>query len=149
MGHYVHIHVCFACDTNEGVAELAKKHLPNLADNSDGERAAIWFLEALSTRTGNNPGPKGGLSLWGMIGNYTRVDTFCEVLKPFWRDLLSGAVDGGPCDHERVMVFEEVEQSEAPNAYEIGWVNPHQENRGERELFIKKHERLPFSWQQF
>lgn len=27
MGHYVHLHVCFACDYNDPVAALAKKHL--------------------------------------------------------------------------------------------------------------------------
>lgn len=128
MGWYVHLHVCFACDTNEGVAGLAKKHLPSVSDDSDGERAARWFLEALSTRTGNNPGPKGGLSLWGIVGNYTKAETFCEALRPFWMDLLNG-VDGGPLDFERVLVFEEQEQSDAANAYEIGWDEPDSKTR--------------------
>ena len=145
MGWYVHLHVCFACDTNEGVAAAAKKHLPSIVDDGDGERAARWFLEALAERTGNNPGPKGGLSLWGIVGNYTQADRFCECLRPFWEELLSG-VDGGPCDHERVLVFEEPEQSEAANAYEIGWDDPHSKSR---QLKITHHSRLPFSWRQF
>lgn len=146
MAWDVHIHVCFSCNENEGVAALALKHLPSIKDEGDGERAAIWFLKSLSTRTGGNFGPKGGLSLWGMTGNYTKVNTFCEILRPFWIDLLS-KVEGGPCNHERVIVFEEQEQTEAATAYEIGWDDPHEP--ATRQLFIRKHERLPFSWQQF
>lgn len=145
MGWYVHIHVCFACDRNEGVAALARTHRPTIEDESDGHRAAGWFLDDLATRTGENRGPKGGLSLWGMVGNYTQAETFCECLRPFWVDLLSD-IDGGPCSHERVIVFEEPEQKEAATAYEIGWDDPHS---AARTLMIKKHESLPFSWQQF
>jgi len=145
MGSYVHIHVCFACDANEGVAKLAKKYLTTLVDNSDGERAARWFLESLSTRTGKNHGPKGGLSLWGIVGNYTNADVFCESLKGFWEELLSGNIDGGPCYFERVIVFEEPEQSDAANAFEIGWDEP---EKSDRKLSIKQYLRLPFSWQQ-
>lgn len=144
MAWDVHIHVCFPCDRNEAVAELAKKHLPSIASEDDGPREARWFLESLSTRAGNNPGPKGGLSLWGMVGNHTRAEAFCECLKPFWTDLLS-EVDGGPLDFEHVIVFEEQEQSEAANAYEIMWDDPHEDDR---KLVIKKHDRLPFGWQQ-
>lgn len=146
MAWDVHIHVCFACNQNEGVAALAAKCLPTITDASDGERAAIWFLTDLSKRTGENFGPKGGLSLWGMTGNYTHADRFCEVLRPFWIDLLS-EIEGGPCNHERVIVFEEPEQSEAATAYEIGWDEPYE--RETRQLFIRKHEQLPFSWMQF
>jgi len=149
MSWNVHLHVCFPCNANEGVAELAKKHQPALLDKSDGEHAAIWFLDALSARTGKNFGPRGGLSLWGMVGNYTKADEFCESLKPFWSDLLSGEINGGPCAHERIMVFEEQEQTEAANVYEIGWTDSDTENKEARKLFIKKHERMPFSWQQF
>lgn len=145
MGWYVHIHVCFACNKNEGVAALAKKHRPSIADDSDAHRAAGWFLDDLAERTGENRGPKGGLSLWGMVGNYTEVEAFCDCLKPFWIDLLS-EVEGGPCNHERIIVFEEPEQREAATAYEIGWDDPGSEVRS---LIIKKHESLPFSWQQF
>jgi hypothetical protein len=150
MGWYVHIHVCFSANGNEAVAELARKHRPLIQDEDDGHRAVMWFLDDLSKRTGSNPGPKGGLSLWGMIGNYTKVDTFCEVLRPFWEDLLSGNdMRGddwdGPCSHDHIIVFEEQEQSEAATAYEIGWDDNDGENR---KLFIKKHERLPFTWMQ-
>ena len=66
MAWDVHIHVRFDCNQNEGVAALAAKCLATITDASDGERAAIWFLTDLSKRTGENFGPKGGLSLWGM-----------------------------------------------------------------------------------
>lgn len=141
MAWDVHIHVCFPCDANDGVAELAKKHRPSIVDDSDGSRAAGWFLDDLSLRAGANRGTKGGLSLWGMVGNYTGVDTFCEVLKPFWLELLSGQVIDGPCDHEHVVVFEEQEQRQAATAYEI--------KRYDGEVVITAHSRLPFSWMQF
>lgn len=149
MGWYVHIHVCFACDRNAGVAILAKKHLAILNEahvsQDDGGREAVWFLADLSQRGGGNSGQKGGLSLWGMVGNYTRVDVFCETLLPFWRDLLSGQIDNGPCDHERVIVFEEQEQREAATAYQIGWDDHYSPTR---QMVITKYKNLPFSWMQ-
>ncbi len=142
MGFYVHIHVCFACDSNDGVAELAAKHaaaFPPCVPN-DSSRYARWFLDDLAKRTGGNDGPKGGLSMWGMVGNYTRVDEFCEELRPFWKDLLQG-VEGGPCGHEHVLVFEEKEQTERAIAYEISL------DEDTEELSIKRHE-CPFTWMQ-
>lgn len=63
MGHYVHLNVCFACDTNDAVAELAKKHMPP----DDGNHEARWFLQTLAERTGANPRPKAGLCTWGIF----------------------------------------------------------------------------------
>jgi len=138
MGHYVHINVCFACDKNEGVAALAEKHLPETEEC----REAKWFLEDLAKRTGNNPGPKGGLSTWGMVGNYTDEEEFVEVLRPFWKDLLSD-VDEGPCSFEHVLVFVEHEQTERATAFEI-----YRDDDDDAEtLTVKKHE-CPFSWMQ-
>lgn len=148
MGLYVHIHVCFACDRNDGVAALAAKHLATLGGPGsldDGDREAAWFLADLAQRTGGNSGPKGGLSLWGMVGNYTQVDRFCERLLPFWRELLGEKIDGGPCDFERVLVFEEREQREAATAYQIGWDDP---DSDARQIVIVKRDNLPFSWMQ-
>lgn len=141
MGHNVHIHVCFACDENEGVAKLAGKHLEGVSDCLE----AKWFLEDLSGRTGRNPGPKGGLSVWGMVGNYTDGDEFVEVLKPFWRELLDGVLNG-PLDFEHIMVFVEHEQSERAFAYEIAvnqdnWPGPN------GALEVTKHV-CAFSWRQ-
>jgi len=141
MGFYVHIQVSFACDENEGVAALAKKHLPTIGNDAPD---AVLFLEALASRTGRNAGPKGGLSLWGMIGNYTSGDDFVEALRPFWGDLLSG-VAGGPRWFERVVVFVEREQRNSPTAYQIGFDDPDSPNRV---IAIQKHELLPFSWGQ-
>lgn len=138
MGYYVHIHVAFACDTNEGVAALAKKHLLTIGDDCNEAR---WFLEALSGRTGNNPGPKGGLSLWGIIGNYSDGEKFVEVLKSFWTELLTGEIDGGPCSHENIVVMVEREQTEWAEAIQIGCEDG--------KLEIKRCERLPFAWMQY
>lgn len=96
-------------------------------------------------RTGPNPGPKGGLSLWGMIGANTDVGAFCEGLKPFWAALLAG-VEGGPHGFERIVVLAEVEQSEAATAYQIGWDDNESKSR---RLTIKQCPNLPFAWGQY
>lgn len=144
MAYDVHLHVSFACDKNEGVAALAAKHLPRLAQQgvalNVSYREAVWFLEDLAGRTGINRGPKGGLSLWGMVVNGAVVEDFVAVLGAFWTELLSGELDGGPLDFERVVVFEEQEQSEAATAYEI--------RVEDNALTIKKSGDLPFSWAQ-
>ena len=138
MGHYVHLTVCFACDTNEGVAALAKEHMPP----EDGSREARWFLQALAERTGNNPGPKGGLSTWGIVGNYTDKDEFVETLRPFWKALLSDP-EGGPCSFEHILIFVEHEQTERATAIEIFL----DDDENKDSLIVKKHE-CPFAWMQ-
>lgn len=137
MAHCVHIHVCFKCTNNEPIAALAQKHLSSMLSKDD--REPKWFLEDLSKRTGTNPGPKGGLSLWGMVGNYTHVDKFVEVLRPFWEELLREYI-GDICDHEHILVFEEQEQREKTTAYEI-FLDP-------VNLIVKVHE-CPFAFMQF
>lgn len=143
MGWYVHLHVCFAAGRNEGVAGVARRHLKSL---SAVEGEAWSFLDDLSRRVGANPGPKGGLSLWGIVGNRTDAERFVEVLRPFWAELLSGAVENGPCSHEHVMVFYEEEGSEAANAIEIGWDD---EDSATRQIVAAHHRKLPFSWRQY
>jgi len=108
----------------------------------DGIREAVWFLADLSKRTGSNPGPKGGLSLWGMVGNYTDAEAFVNVLRPFWADLL--AVEGAePFDYERIVVFEEREQSERASAYEIRLAG-----KKNGSVSVKKIDDLGFAWMQ-
>lgn len=145
MGYYVHIHVVFACDNNEGVAQLAKKHI---AEADDLEPHAEWFLHDLSERHGNNPGRKGGLSLWGGVGNHVDSDRFIETLKPFWTELLH-EVPGGPLDHEHIMVFIEAEGTEHTTAYEIFLARDDLGDASEPfgELVIKKH-KCPFAFMQ-
>lgn len=143
MGLYVHIHVAFACDENEPVAALAKKHRPLIGDEDDGMRAAQWFLDDLSERAGSNRGPKGSLSLWGMIGNYTTVDSFVDVLRPFWAELLRSEA-GGICDFEHILVFGEREQTERTTAWEI-YLDDSKWPPGP--LIVKKHE-CPFTFMQ-
>ena len=143
MSFHVHLHVCFTCDTNDGIAKLAGHHLGTLQDQREKWYARA-FLQTLSQRTGQNPGPKGGLSLWGMIINGKgEAGRFVELLKPFWADLLSESVEGGPCGFEHILVFYEEEQSGAANAYEIFWDD---EDSPERQLIIRHHQRLPFAW---
>ena len=137
MGYYVHLNVVFSCDENNGVAALAIKHLPSQSTMNETR----WFLEDLAVRSGINRGPKGGLSLWGIVGNYSNGDEFCEALRPFWIDLLRG-VPGGPLGFEHVLVFCEPEQSERATAFEIIY---HEESDT---VEILKHEDLPFRWGQ-
>lgn len=165
MGHYVHLSVIFACDQNDAVADLAKRHLTRCAEShapkpgcdicSDGYEARA-FLTALSERSGGNPGPKGGLSLWGMIGNYTNGESFVEALRPFWYDLLMGDREhgdawGGPLDHEHILVFVEHEQSEQAEAFEIFLEETDTvqfPRRYTSNLIVRHHENLPFAWHQ-
>lgn len=144
MAFKVHIHVCFACDDNTPIAVLARDALEVFDSEEDGAREAKWFLESLASRSGTNPGPKGGLSFWGLVGNYTDADRFVDVLRPFFRNVL-GDSDGGPCSHERILVFSEREQSEAATCHEIFW----EDDNTREKLVVRKHEQLPFSWMQF
>jgi hypothetical protein len=143
----VHIHVCFGCDENEPVAALGKEFIERIewhrhSDTGgihDGAREARWFLEALAERTGGNPGPKGGLSLWGMVGNYTKADVFVDILLPFWEALFERQ-PGGFLDHEHILVFEEAEQTERTIAFEI--------MREAGAVVVKRHD-CPFAFMQF
>ena len=115
MSYIVRLHVAFECDDNAPVAELAAKHLH--LGVADGDADATYFLSYLATRTGTNPGPKGGLSLWGIRGNYSNGSRFCDILIPFWKELGSG--DQSPYEGTNVLVFEEAEQSAGLTVYEV------------------------------
>jgi len=110
-----------------------------------GRAYARDYLRALAKRTGLNPGPKGGLSLWGMVVNGDNsADDFVEELRSFWVDLLSMDGDnGGPSSFEHVLIFYQGEDADAANAYEVCWDDHYSPNR---QLLIKHHQRLPFSW---
>ena len=139
MAWDVHLHVCFPCCDNNPVAKLATQFLPSVAGDRDAEN----FLKDLASRSGHNKGYKGGLSLWGYVGNHSDGDRFVDILRPFWLALFEYGRDEGDqivLDFERVLVFVEEEQSERAIAYEIGL-------DGEV-LKINKHE-CPFSWGQY
>ncbi len=136
MGHYVHLSIIMACDKNEPVAELAKKHLEKL----DACKESRWYLEDLSNRKGNNTGPKGGLSMWGIVGNHTCIDKFIEDLTPFFIELYD--TQAGPFQFEHIIIFSEHEQIEQATAHEISY------NKENKKLNVKEH-RLPFAWMQF
>jgi hypothetical protein len=146
MGLYVHLSVVFSCSLNDLVADIAEKHFANLPPEAPDE--ARMFLAELAHRSGPNPGSKGGLSLWGIVGNYTSPDEFVHSLAPFWEDILADhSYDDvpwyGPSHQEHVIVFFETEQARRAQCYEIGWDNPESENRT---MVYKLHEDLPFSW---
>ncbi|MBX6168871.1 MAG: hypothetical protein IRY84_14690 [Thermobispora bispora] len=144
MGFYVLLSVVFPCDRNDGVAALARRHLRNLGPDAPLE--AQWFLQDLGERSGENPGPKGGLSLWGIVGNHTRPHDFASALTPFWLDAYF--TPGGPLRHERIIVFYEFEQSEEANAIEI-CLEDEDADRAAARLSMRTHPGLPFAWGQY
>jgi hypothetical protein len=141
MGWYVHLHVCFSCCENEPVAVLAKKHLENTKVETEEAR---WFLEDAAERTGENPGPKGGLFLWGIVGNHTNVEQFVEDLLLFWRDLYD---EGAVFSFERIIVFEEQEQSEQAKAHEISFIEKVDNSNLPYGVVVKKYD-CQFTWMQ-
>ncbi|KKN81427.1 hypothetical protein LCGC14_0320400 [marine sediment metagenome] len=153
MAFDVHLSITFACDDYNEIHPTVEKHLPEVrkavefSQHRDGAVEAQRFLEDLLKRKGDGHcGHKGGLCTWGVVGNYTNTERFVDVLKPFWKDLLTGIdrPDGGsPSDFEHVIVFYEKEQSERAHCYDI-WV----ERVDDQELKIVHH-KLPFCWGQF
>ena len=141
MGWYTHLSVIMPCDDNDIVAKIAKESLP-LLDKEFGSREADWYLEELSKRSGSNPGPKGGLSLWGMVSNHADGEAFCKTLIPFWDKVISE--EGGPLYFESVNVFYEEEQSEATIVFEIR--RKGREMDGEIEII--NHGCMPFQFHQ-
>lgn len=137
MSYSVHLSVVFSCNHNDEVAKIARRHLSAAGDN----REACAFLEDLAKRTGVNPGPNGGLSLWGIVGNYTDADEFVDVLRPFWRDLLSGDYVDGPGRDAHVIVFAEPEEAGRAIAFEVAL------DKATGEVVADKHT-LPFAWMQ-
>jgi len=159
----VHLSVVFNCDENEPVALLAKRYMelfkiepvennwPKYEYNQEYDKyyskEVGWFLSDLSKRTGHNWGPKGGLSMWGTVGNFTNPDDFIGCLKEFWFDLLSSQ-DCGPANFEHVIIFYEQEQSEQAKCYEI-YLNPKKRNKYTLEDLVVKQHDLPFCWNQY
>jgi hypothetical protein len=107
--------VAFVCPDNDPVAVLAKQHLAALPPpTEDGHGEARDFLEALAGRSGPTLGTKGGMSVWGTVGNYVRPDAFIAALAPFWEDLLPQMPS-----ERRVMVFSETEQREVARVFSV------------------------------
>jgi hypothetical protein len=77
--------ISFRCDHNDAIAPIAQRYREQLdAAIMDLEAyEAAWFLEALAERSGDNPGPKGGMSVWGMVTNKLNAADVVHVLKPF------------------------------------------------------------------
>jgi hypothetical protein len=146
MDFDVHLHVCFPCDDNTPLAGLSKRHLDS-AKHRSACSEAICFLEDLSNRTGKNKGPKGGLCLWGIVGNHSDVPQFIFDLMPFWIDLLMSGADGLPHPSEHIVIIWENEQSKKSQAVELfqdeEWLN----TKAIAKLSIKYHE-LPFCFNQ-
>ena len=140
MSHDVHLHVCIPACGNDGVAQAAVAFL-QAHDLSDCPEA-VWFLKDLSARTGDNRGPRGGVILWGTVGNYTDEYIFTGCLFSFWEELLSGVADG-PLPHKHILVFSEHETMERAIAQEIFW------DEDEPSMLNMVTHDCPFSFGQF
>ena len=147
VANYILLSVCFPCDLNEPIAQIAQS-IPadELCD------PAQQFLRELSTRTGKNPGGKGGLCQWGIVGSGFKPLVFVQELMPFWRALLSQeGEDSSPDPASRVIVFSEKEQIDEAEAFEIGWFNDSGGWGGswdaeKRDRIHIRHHDLPFAW---
>src|SRR4051794_21028123 len=99
MSFDVELLVTFRCSQLDGVAALARNHLPLVQPVAVERKCpeAVVFLEELAGRAGvADRGPKNGVTAWTHGGNYTEPDKFVECLRPFWDDLLRYPVEGGP-----------------------------------------------------
>ncbi len=123
------------------LAAIAKECLPMVSEDRDAEN----FLKDLSERTGINKGYKGGLSLWGYVGNHSVGERFVDVLRPFWYAVFKAKDEDGDeailLSHEHILVFVEEEQSEQAQAYEI--------MLDDADTLVIKHHQCPFSWGQY
>lgn len=147
MGHYVHLHVAFNCGSSEEqLAKAAAQHLASLPVNDAGYPANLeagWYLKFLSGGQGIYPGPKGTLSIWGVVGNYTLGDEFVEALRPFFREVLKEVI----APHRHICVFYEPEQSERCTVFEI-FLEELPEGERFGDLVVKRHEDMPFAFMQ-
>ena len=90
------ITVSFEVSKMEVLKEIARKYtvlMKSYADSdesgSEYDRDAHRFLEYAAEGQGIGMGPKGDMFTWGSVGNYTSVETFVDVLMPFWGELYS------------------------------------------------------------
>ena len=162
MSTYNQTIVSFNCSNNEAVAVLAREHM-RILDSSSEYSECLLFLRDLAQRSGENPGLKGGISLWGTVGRLHDTINFINGLKGFWYHLLASELDGGPTFSDKVIVFYEREGSHQAHCFEIGFAENDQfslsdfvaENGrppdasilGEiAPALVIKHHDLPFAW---
>jgi len=136
VGHYVHISVVMSCNNEEKLIAIAKNHIndPDLSFEASGYLRYIIQGKSVAT------GPKGSLSTWGMVGNYTSHENFVDGLVPFWSDLYKN--DDVLFKFERIIVFCEPEQSQRAECYEIRY-------DAQQKGVLRAFHSLPFAWMQF
>jgi hypothetical protein len=138
MGYYVKLSVVFECHDHEALHPIVNACLTEV--RTSGCKEAEWYLTQLLERKGLAPGPKGGMSTWGMVGNYTSGEHFVQALAPFWF-LVLAAQEGGMGQYTKIMVFVQGEDESKATAYEIFREDPEDDHS----MTVKKHA-CPFSW---
>lgn len=122
MGHYVHWLVSWNNGTPDELKPLAEAALATMPQPSPGhypddyDGDAEWFLQQVRDGRGHFCGPKGDLWAIGQIGNYSNGDSIAKAILPFVKAMWER---GYLFDFERVIIFDEQEQSERPIIYQI------------------------------
>lgn len=136
MGHYVHFSVCYSSDLDKK-AEL-EKLVNRFQAPPDIPIEADMLLQAILDPKNYNCGRKGELFTWGIVGNYTSAESIVQLLAPFFEEQLRREL--GPLDFDHIIIFEEHEQTEQAQCWEI-----YLEGNENGKLVIKHH-MLPFCW---
>jgi hypothetical protein len=118
MGFDVHIQIAWEGGKIEEVKPVAeeflKQYLTQGEDNTSDE--IIQFLNDVISGKSCFEGRKGWLWLWGLIGNYTHGEEILIELMPFFKTLFDKKI---LLDFYRIILFEEPEQTESVNIYEL------------------------------
>ena len=117
MGFYVHLQVSWGGGSSVAVPQIARKHLEKLTcKDKETFNEAHWFFESVISGKSFFGGPKGDFWAWGVIGNYTNVEEFIELTKPFFMELYKC---GELLEHDRVIFQCEPEQNESVSIYQL------------------------------
>ena len=93
--------VSFPCTALHVISGLAREHL-EAQDGSDAQLpTATKFLAVLANRTGDCD----GMYTWATTCEGLMPPLFVRALRPFWFDLLSMGLEGGPGQLDRVWVL--------------------------------------------
>lgn len=123
---------------------------------------AARFLGQLAEGTCYSRGVRGGMFVWANVTSHVVVDDIVDVLRPFWRELLWGAMVSprrqgepypGPYPDSSILILYHRDTSPHAGALEIGLEGADRQEDWEDaadehwrpELAIRRHDTLPFA----
>lgn len=124
--------VMFPCTALHVVSRVAADHL-SAAKMVSAPPEVVRFLAVLADRTGDCD----GMYTWATVREGLLPPQFVQTLRPFWFDLLSMGLEGGPGQLDRVWVLAQMGR-EAPRLTTISV----QANEGARLALSMKVEEL-------